>query len=108
MRGEQRDFSSEKLHIFDGVNKNSPLSPLLGEKINVKLIATCWNDILRLVTSVSKGTVAASLMMRKLVSYSRQNELARFFAPIHRRCGNIALILLHRIPYRHRSAATTI
>jgi TnpA family transposase len=71
-----RDLSSKKLHVFDGVDKNSPLSPLLGEKINVKLIAACWDDILRLATSVSKGTVTASLMMRKLAAYPRQNKLA--------------------------------
>lgn len=48
----------------------------MGEKINVKLIAACWDDILRLATSVSIGTVTASLIMRKLASYPRQNKLA--------------------------------
>lgn len=71
-----RDLASKKLHFFDGVNQNSPLLPLLGEKINVKLIAACWDDILRLATSVSIGTVTASLIMRKLASYPRQNKLA--------------------------------
>ena len=66
-----RDLASKKLHVFDGVNKNSSLLPLLGEKINVKLIAACWDDILRLATSVSKRTVTASLLMRKLASYPR-------------------------------------
>lgn len=71
-----RDLSSKKLHVFEGVDSDSPLSPLLGEKINVKLIQDCWDDILRLATSISKGTVTASLMMRKLASYPRQNKLA--------------------------------
>ena len=71
-----RDLSSKKLHVFEGVDTDSPLSPLLGEKINVKLIQDCWDDILRLATSISKGTVTASLMMRKLASYPRQNKLA--------------------------------
>lgn len=71
-----RDLASKKLHIFAGVNTDSPLSVLLGEKINVKLIEDCWDDILRLVTSISKGTVTASLLVRKLASYPRQNKLA--------------------------------
>ncbi|MBW4511487.1 MAG: Tn3 family transposase [Scytonematopsis contorta HA4267-MV1] len=71
-----RDLSSKKLHFLDGIDTNSLLSPLLGDKINVKLIQTCWDDILRLATSISKGTVTASLMMRKLASYPRQNKLA--------------------------------
>jgi len=71
-----RDLASKKLHFFDGVNKNSPLLPLLGEKINIKLIAACWDDILRLATSVSIGTVTATFIMRKLASYPRQNKLA--------------------------------
>ncbi len=71
-----RDLTSKKLHVFEGVDTASPLSPLLGEKINVKLIQDCWDDILRLATSISKGTVTASLMMRKLASYPRQNKLA--------------------------------
>ncbi|MHC5938993.1 Tn3 family transposase [Nostoc sp.] len=32
----------------------------MGEKINVKLIAACWDDILRLATSVSIGTVTCN------------------------------------------------
>lgn len=71
-----RDLSSKKLHIFDGVDSNSCLSPLLGDKINVKAIQDSWDDILRFATSLKKGTVTASLIMRKLASYPRQNKLA--------------------------------
>jgi hypothetical protein len=35
-----------------------------------------WEEILRLATSIKQGTVTASLMLRKLGSYSRQNGLA--------------------------------
>lgn len=46
------------------------------DKLNVKMIRAHWDDILRLVTSVKQGTVTASLMLRKLGSYPRQNGLA--------------------------------
>ncbi len=35
-----------------------------------------WDEILRLATSIRQGTVTASLMLRKLGAYPRQNGLA--------------------------------
>lgn len=71
-----RDLASKKLYAFDDVDSDSPLTPMLGEKINVRLIRDCWDDILRLATSIKMGTVSASLLLRKLASYPRQNKLA--------------------------------
>ena len=39
-------------------------------------ITTHWDEILRLATSIRQGTVTASLMLRKLGAYPRQNGLA--------------------------------
>ena len=44
--------------------------------LNVRLIATHWNEILRLASSIKQGTVTASLILRKLGAYPRQNSLA--------------------------------
>ncbi|MET4095737.1 Tn3 family transposase [Arthrobacter sp. UYCu712] len=52
------------------------LAPLIGGTINTKTIAQHWDEILRLATSIKTGTVTASLMMRKLGAYPRQNGLA--------------------------------
>src|SRR5580658_5332481 len=38
--------------------------------------ATHWNEILRLASSIKQGTVTASLILRKLGAYPRQNSLA--------------------------------
>ncbi|MGR4056381.1 Tn3 family transposase [Pseudomonas aeruginosa] len=46
------------------------------EWLNIKAIRTHWDEILRLATSIKQGTVTASLMLRKLGSYPRQNGLA--------------------------------
>jgi TnpA family transposase len=35
-----------------------------------------WNEILRLASSIKQGTVTASLILRKLGAYPRQNSLA--------------------------------
>ncbi|TFB71686.1 Tn3 family transposase [Cryobacterium sp. Hz9] len=53
------------------------LKPLIGASINTKIIHAHWDDILRLTTSIKIDTVTASLMLRKLGSYPRQNGLAR-------------------------------
>jgi len=54
----------------------SSLSSLTGGTLNQKTILAHWNDILRLATSIKQGTATASLMLRKLGSYPRQNGLA--------------------------------
>jgi TnpA family transposase len=52
------------------------LAVLLGGTINTRNIRTHWDEILRLAVSIRQGTVTASLMLRKLGSYPRQNGLA--------------------------------
>ena len=52
------------------------LAPLIGGTINTTTIGLHWDEILRLATSIKTGTVTASLMMRKLSAYPRQNGLA--------------------------------
>jgi TnpA family transposase len=52
------------------------LTALIGGTINVKHIRAHWDEILRMAASIRQGTVTASLMLRKLGSYPRQNGLA--------------------------------
>lgn len=49
---------------------------LLGVPLNTKHVTAHWEEILRLATSIQQGTVTASLMLRKLGAYPRQNGLA--------------------------------
>lgn len=41
-----------------------------------KVIRDIYDDVLRLAHSIREGTSSASLVMSKMVSYSRQNSLA--------------------------------
>ena len=52
------------------------LKPMIGGTLNIKHVRAHWDEILRLATSIKQGTVTASLMLRKLGSYPRQNGLA--------------------------------
>ncbi len=71
-----RDLADKRLYI-GGDAKNYPtLANIVGGEINIKHIHTHWDEILRLAASIKHGTVTASLMLRKLGSYPRQNGLA--------------------------------
>ena len=52
------------------------LEKLIGGTVNTKQINAHWEEILRLAASIQQGTVTASLMLRKLGAYPRQNALA--------------------------------
>ncbi len=71
-----RDLGETKLYLPNGDVNHTTLAALIGGKINSKQIRAHWDEILRLVTSIKHGTVTASLMLRKLGSYPRQNGLA--------------------------------
>ncbi|MCO4204926.1 Tn3 family transposase [Aeromonas taiwanensis] len=74
-------FSRHFTHLKDGAEAKDrtaypTLRPLIGGTLNIKHVRAHWDDILRLASSIKQGTVTASLMLRKLGSYPRQNGLA--------------------------------
>jgi len=71
-----RDLSDTKLYIPRGEAGYNALKTMIGGTLNIKHVRTHWDEILRLATSIKQGTVTASLMLRKLGSYPRQNGLA--------------------------------
>lgn len=71
-----RDLADKRLYIHGDAKRFPTLAGLIGGNVNVKHIRTHWDEILRLAASIKQGTVTASLMLRKLGSYPRQNGLA--------------------------------
>lgn len=72
-----RDLGETKLFIPHGEATYDGLKPMISsERLKIKQIHAHWDEILRLATSIKQGTVTASLMLRKLGSYPRQNGLA--------------------------------
>jgi TnpA family transposase len=49
---------------------------MIAGRINVALIRAHWPEILRIAASIQTGTVTASLIMRQLAAYPRQNSIA--------------------------------
>ena len=70
------NLDDRRLHTFGPATTWPTLEPFIAGKIDEALITTYWDDLLRLATSVRLGTVPASLMLRRLGSYPRQNGLA--------------------------------
>ncbi len=71
-----RDLGDRKLYPIEKTSSYPDLSLLMGGVVNVKQITDHWDELLRLTASLRLGTVTASLMLRKLASYPRQNGLA--------------------------------
>ena len=71
-----RDLADKRLHPFEKASSYPVLESLIGDRINVGQIESQWDELLRLATSIRQGTVTASLVLRKLASYPRQNGLA--------------------------------
>jgi len=70
------DLKHRRLYSFGKPSDHPTLAPLIGGRINVALIRAYWADILRIVASLRAGTVTASVIMRQLASYPRQNGIA--------------------------------
>ncbi len=70
------DLKHRRLYSFGKPSDHPALEPLIAGRINVGLIRAHWQDILRVVASIRAGTVTASLIMRQLAAYPRQNGVA--------------------------------
>jgi TnpA family transposase len=72
-----RDALSHRLYVMDEVGVDAPLNTLFFGQIKSKLIVEQWEEMRRAASSIRHGTVSASLLMRKLAAYPRQNQVAR-------------------------------
>lgn len=71
-----RDLKNRKVFTIEKPSRYKDLAPLIGGTVRVKQIETHWEEVLRLASSVSTGTVTASLILGKLAAYPRRNGLA--------------------------------
>ncbi len=71
-----RDLGDKRLYPFKNPENYQELESLIGGKVNIKHIEKSWDEVLRLASSIQSGTVTASVILRKLGAYPRQNGLA--------------------------------
>ena len=79
-----RDLSERRLYTLTPSAEFAALEQLIGGAINVKAIEDDWKEVLHLAASIRTGTVSASVMLKKLAGYSRQNSLSRALREIGR------------------------
>jgi len=71
-----RDLKEKRLYLLPGMTVPPEFASLVAGAINVRVINDQWFELLRLAMSIKKGTVTASVILRKLAAYPRQNSLA--------------------------------
>ncbi|MGE4061469.1 MAG: Tn3 family transposase, partial [Sphingomonadales bacterium] len=70
------DLKHRRLYSFGQPSAYPALEPMIAGRINIALVRAHWLEILRVVASIRTGTVTASLIMRQLAAYPRQNGVA--------------------------------
>ena len=71
-----RDLKDKRLYILPGMTAPPEIASLVAGTINLRVITDHWFELLRLAMSIKTGTVTASVILRKLSAYPRQNSLA--------------------------------
>jgi len=102
-----RNLGETKLFVPPGKLKNYPaLQSMLDEELKINCIKAHWDDILRLAISIQQGTATASLLLRKLSSYPRQNGLAVALRELGRIERTLFILeWLQSVDFRHRVTA---
>jgi len=70
------NLADRRLYTFGPTGSWPILAPFIGGRVDEKLIMAHWEDVLRLAASVRTGTASASLLLKRLSAYPRQNGLA--------------------------------
>ncbi|GGR74237.1 transposase [Deinococcus seoulensis] len=71
-----RDLGETRLFPPDAPSNHPLLESVMARRLNLGLIRSHWDELLRLAVSIKAGTVTASLILSKLAAYPRQNGLA--------------------------------
>jgi len=70
------NLADRRLYTFGPTGSWPMLAPFIAGRVDEKLIMAHWEDVLRLAASVRTGTASASLLLKRLSAYPRQNGLA--------------------------------
>jgi TnpA family transposase len=79
-----RDLADRRLYVIDPRADYKALGTMIGGVIDMRLPGDNWDEILRSGASIRAGTVAPSVLMRRLAAYPRQNALAKALREIGR------------------------
>lgn len=74
-----RGVTKQYLFTVEPTTVDEALQPLIKGQVDSELMTANWDDMRRLAASIRHGTVSASLIMRQLAAYPKQNQLAQAF-----------------------------
>jgi TnpA family transposase len=86
------DIGGARFWRVDGKADYGVLDPLAADKINVRLIAEHWDDLLRLAGSLKLGVVRAGGLTRTLQTNDRPTKLARALRELGRLVKTLYLL----------------
>src|SRR4051794_38829083 len=86
------DIGGARFWRVDGEADYGVLDPLAADKINVRLIAEHWDDLLRLAGSLKLGVVRAGGLTRTLQTNDRPTKLARALRELGRLVKTLYLL----------------
>src|SRR3546814_20422435 len=69
-----RDIGDRKLGSIAAPSTYKGIENLMGRTIKTAAIEADWDDIVRIVASITDGTVEPSVILRTLAAYKRQNR----------------------------------
>ena len=100
------NLAERRLYGFGPASNWPALAPFIAGRPDERLIIAHWDDVLRLAASVRTGTVSASLMLKRLGAYPRQNGLALALREIGRIERTLyTLDWLEQAPLRRQATA---
>lgn len=79
-----RGFSKLKLYPIKHKKYYPTLEPMLGARINTRLIYEDWLEMLHIASSLRLGTVTPPVFLQRLAQYPRQNRWAKTLKEIGR------------------------
>jgi TnpA family transposase len=79
-----RDLADRRHYVTGDRADYGSLGVIIGGSINLHCIKENWDEVLRMAGSIRAGTVAPSVLMRRLSAYPRQNALAKALREIGR------------------------
>ena len=77
-----RAVTRKYLYTVEPLAADKALQPLIKGTADSELVVHNWDEMRRFSASIRHGTVSASLLMRKLASYPKQNQLALAFKEV--------------------------
>jgi TnpA family transposase len=70
-----RDFQDYRLGAVEKAASYKGIEALFGRPIRLDVIREHWDEVIRLAASIKAGTVAPSVILKKLAAFPRQNRL---------------------------------